>query len=151
SRPDAVAVVAGDVSVTYGELDSRSDTLAAHLRARGARSEVRIGVCIDRSVLLVISLLGILKAGAVYVPIDASYPRERIDLMIADAEVFLMLTDHRSGARLGPLACSVIRVEDALQAHFAQCEMRAPVRSIGASSAYVMYTSGSTGLPKGVL
>ncbi|HYU23837.1 MAG TPA: condensation domain-containing protein, partial [Thermoanaerobaculia bacterium] len=91
-RPDALALRCGAESLTYAELNARANRLARSLRARGAGVESRVGICMERSAAMVVAILGVLKAGAAYVPLDPAYPRERLDFMIADAGVEIVLT-----------------------------------------------------------
>jgi amino acid adenylation domain-containing protein len=126
--PDAVALTYEGESLSYAELDARANHLAHHLRAHGVSAESRVGLSMARSIDLVVALLGILKAGAAYVPLDADYPVERIDFMRKDARLELVLNSVARGAG-APLT----------------------MPRAGASLAYVIYTSGSTGLPKGAM
>lgn len=145
-RPDAVAVVAGSRTLTYHELDCHANRLARLLRARGAAADVAVGVCLPRSIDMVVAALGVMKSGAAYVPMDPAYPSDRLAFMLADADAPLVVTD--SASRLPQTACEVI-------------EMSAPELSAGPDHmpridilptdlAYLIYTSGSTGRPKGV-
>jgi len=147
--PDQVAVVFEDRRMTYRELDRRADQLAHHLKALGAGPDVRVGLLVDRSLEMVVGILGTLKAGAAYVPIDAAYPADRIAFMLADAGVTLLLTQESLLARLPADAAHVVRL-DAFDwtAAPAPAPRAADVRPV--NLAYVIYTSGSTGRPKGV-
>ncbi|MGA4844090.1 amino acid adenylation domain-containing protein [Streptomyces sp. G45] len=142
--PDAVAVVHGDVSVSYGELDRAANRVARRLRAEGVGPDVRVGVCARRGVPLVTAMLGVLKAGGAYVPLDPSYPAERLAFMLADARPALVLTDSVDLALEGVPALD-------LAADFVD-ELVTDLVPLARSAdvAYVMYTSGSTGVPKGV-
>src|SRR5262249_23559678 len=93
--PDAVAVVFDDGTLTYGELNARANQLAHHLRALGVGPEVVVGLCVERSLELLIGLLGILKAGGAYLPLDPSYPRERLAFMLADAGAPVLVTQAK--------------------------------------------------------
>ena len=108
--PDATAVVFEDASLTYGELDARANQLAHHLRALGVGPEVVVGLCVERSLEMVVALLGILKAGGAYLPLDPDYPPERLAFMLADADAPLLLTHsalHRPAARsIAPASCA---------------------------------------------
>ncbi|MEK2479516.1 amino acid adenylation domain-containing protein [Streptomyces noursei] len=146
--PEAVAVVAGAERVSYAELDARAGHLAARLRARGVGTESLVGVCLGRSADLAAALLGVLKAGAAYVPLDPAYPADRLRHMIDDSRVRLVLTDTDTAElpvfQDGVEAVRADRLEDAAED---------PPRDGGArpqNLAYVIYTSGSTGKPKGV-
>ncbi|MFD3590996.1 amino acid adenylation domain-containing protein, partial [Streptomyces sp. NPDC058683] len=148
--PGALAVVCGDEEVTYGELDDRASRLAGVLVERGVGLESVVGVMLERSVELVVALLAVLKAGGAYLPLDPSYPAERVEFMLADAGPVCVVT---SGA-LAPEAPSgvgvpVVCVDDPAVAGAAKWRGS---RSGGpGNAAYVIYTSGSTGVPKGVV
>lgn len=147
ATPDAVAVVAGAHRATYADVDRRATALAAELQARGIGPENLVGVCLGRSVEMVVALLGILKSGAAYLPLDPSYPADRLRHMTTDSGAGLWLCDaeHRAQA-LASGAADVLLVEDL------PAEAAAPVAPAvhPHDLAYVIYTSGSTGLPKGV-
>jgi amino acid adenylation domain-containing protein len=149
--PDAIAIVCGDVRVTYRELDRRANQLAHHLRRLGIGPEVLVGVALERSPELVVALLGTWKAGGAYVPLDPAYPRERLDFMIGDAGVRALLTQERC-RDLFPRGSHEVLSLDADWSRVAQ-ERPEPVGRTAAPSnlAYVMYTSGSTGRPKGAM
>ncbi|MDC3955511.1 AMP-binding protein, partial [Polyangium jinanense] len=100
--PDAVALVFAEQELTYRELDQRSNQLAHHLRALGVGPEVRVGLCVERSLEMVVGLLAILKAGGAYVPLDPGYPRERLAFMLTDARPAVLLTQQRLDGRLPP-------------------------------------------------
>ncbi|MBV9772508.1 MAG: amino acid adenylation domain-containing protein, partial [Gemmatimonadetes bacterium] len=149
--PDRVAVVFAGESLTYGELDRRADRLARHLRARGVRPEVRVGVCLERSAELLVALLGILRAGGAYVPLDPAYPAERLAYMLGDSGVRILLTEPHLRRRLPAEGVEVV-CPDAAGA-WPNGGPDGPLES-GAGPdnvAYVIYTSGSTGRPKGVM
>ncbi|MEW1751737.1 amino acid adenylation domain-containing protein [Streptomyces angustmyceticus] len=147
ATPDAVAVVAGAHRATYADVDRRATALAAELRARGIGPEDLVGVCLGRSVEMVVALLGILKSGAAYLPLDPSYPADRLRHMTTDSGAGLWLcdADHRAQALASGVA-DVLLIEDL------PAEPAAPVAPVVHPHhlAYVLYTSGSTGLPKGV-
>ncbi len=145
--PQAIALVHDDRTLTYAELDARANQLANYLRTRGVQADDRVAVLVPRSLELVVAELGVLKAGAVYVPIDPSAPAERIAYMVADSGSRVML--GLQGAALAELP-GVERVDvDALPADLSAEDPR--VARSSDEGAYVMYTSGSTGQPKGVL
>ncbi len=150
-QPRRLAVRAGDTAVTYGQLDAQSDRLAAALGLRGVRPGDRIGLCCGRGHELIAGMLGILKAGGVYVPIDPSFPDARIDLLVRDSDVQVVLADKAGRAAM---ASSVgvldIAVLDIAGVASQPAEVPAAVTASGDSIAYVIYTSGSTGTPKGV-
>ena len=149
--PDAVAVVCGDESLTYRELNRRANQVAHYLRALGVGPEVLVGLCIERSLAMVVGLLGILKAGAAYVPLDPTYPPERLAFMLEDAQPPVVLTQERLVAALPAHGAQMV----CLDAHWptiAQYSDDNPVSGATADNvAYLLYTSGSTGRPKGVL
>ncbi|MET0396223.1 MAG: amino acid adenylation domain-containing protein, partial [Longimicrobiaceae bacterium] len=144
--PGAVAVVHDDRSLTYAELNARANRLAHHLRALGVGPDARVAILMPRSVELVVSELAILKAGAAYVPIDPSFPAGRVAFMLADSGSRLVL--GRAGADL-PVPAGVERVDVDALPEGARHDPRVPLP--GGAAAYVMYTSGSTGEPKGVV
>ena len=160
-HPDATALIAPHAAahleprrVSYGELDRLADRVAARLRTEGARPGDLIGLAAGRSVEMVAGMLGILKAGAAYVPLDPAYPRERLDFMVADAGLRLILTSSHNAAAAGGSGRSVEL--DGILAGSADgpAEPAADSSSHGArpaDPAYVIYTSGSTGTPKGVV
>ncbi|WP_416978440.1 amino acid adenylation domain-containing protein, partial [Streptomyces sp. T028] len=146
--PDAVAVVCGDERVTYAELDERASRLAGVLAARGVGAESVVAVMLERSVDLVVALLAVLKAGAAYLPVDPSYPADRIGFVLDDAgPVCVVTTGVLTGVLPAGLGVPVVCVEAVGVAD----EVMAPVRTGLGGAAYVMYTSGSTGVPKGVV
>ncbi|HEV7587292.1 MAG TPA: condensation domain-containing protein, partial [Longimicrobium sp.] len=149
--PDAVAVVFEDESLTYAELNARANRLAHHLRTLGVGPEVRVGLCLERSLEMVVALLGVLKAGGAYVPLDPGYPAERIETMAADSGVAVLLTQDRLTGVLSTIAVPTIRV-DADWETIAAASAENPRSGVTARNlAYVIYTSGSTGRPKGVM
>ena len=101
SRPGAEAVSFGNQRLSYGQLESRSNQLARHLRKRGVGLETRVGICLERSLDLVVGLLGIVKAGGAYVPLDPEYPQERLRFMARDADVAVLVTDESLAGRAG--------------------------------------------------
>lgn len=145
--PDALALVWGKRRLTYRQLDEQANQLAHHLRRLGIQPEAPVGLYLERSPEMVVSLLAILKAGGVYVPLDPSYPAERIAFMVEDAGISILLTNGR--APLG-VSTSVTRVDFASEV--LDHEDTGPVPHCGCPEqlAYIIYTSGSTGRPKGV-
>jgi non-ribosomal peptide synthetase component F len=147
--PDATALVCGGRALTYAELDARANAVAAALRKQGAGPDKLVGIYMHRSVDLVVGALGILKAGAAYVPLDPTYPADRIALMIEDSGLTAILTDKTLAASAPAGAALVIDVEDAANSGAGN------LRPVGGARpenlAYVIYTSGSTGRPKGVM
>jgi amino acid adenylation domain-containing protein len=150
-RPQAVAVSFEDRQLTYGELNRRANQLAHHLRALGVGPETLVGICVERSLEMVVGLLGILKAGGAYVPLDPEYPLERLAYMLADTAAPVLLTQARLKERLPQhhRAHTVCLEED--WPAIAQQPVVNPVNYAQPQNlAYCIYTSGSTGRPKGV-
>jgi amino acid adenylation domain-containing protein len=150
--PDTVAVAFEERSLTYGELDARSNRLARRLRALGVGPEVLVGLCVERSPEMVVALLGVLKSGGAYVPLDASFPERRLALMLDDARVKVLLTEQRLRPGLPPLPDETRVVCLDSEEERIEAAPSAPLapRTTGSNLAYVIYTSGSTGQPKGV-
>ncbi|WP_147446687.1 non-ribosomal peptide synthetase, partial [Corallococcus sp. CA047B] len=148
-EPGRPAVVAVDGTLTYGALRDEAWALAARLRAHGVGRGDRVGVCLERTHRLPVALLGVLKAGAAYVPLDPHFPRERLALMAEDAGLRLTLTEQGCEARLGPEAGTLWRLDAQAQDVRDAGVERVP-GPLGMDEAYVLYTSGSTGRPKGV-
>ncbi|WP_301294624.1 amino acid adenylation domain-containing protein [Pseudomonas sp. S3E17] len=146
-RPDAVALCLDDRSISYVELNRQANRLAHHLIGQGVGPEVLVGVAVERSFDMVVSLLAVLKAGGAYVPLDPQYPRERLLHMLEDSGVRLVLT-HAHVAMPLPEGMATVDLADA---RLALCPESDPRVSVAAQNlAYVIYTSGSTGKPKGV-
>jgi amino acid adenylation domain-containing protein/non-ribosomal peptide synthase protein (TIGR01720 family) len=149
--PDAVAVVTEHAEITYSELNARANQLAHHLRRVGVRAEVLVGLYVERSLESIVGMLGILKAGGAYLPLDPTYPRTRLMLMLADTQTTVLLARHAHEADFSELPMHVVHL-DASQSLIAR-ESRANPANTGVSTddlAYVMYTSGSSGRPKGI-
>ncbi|HEY2738676.1 MAG TPA: condensation domain-containing protein, partial [Thermoanaerobaculia bacterium] len=145
--PDAVAVVFGEERLSYGELDARSNRLARHLASLGVGPEILVGLCVERSLDLVVGLLGIVKAGGAYVPLDPHDPAERLRLLLADTLVPVVVGQERWLAELPVTGLAQLVAFDGPD----QTDQTDPhVKVSPENLAYVMYTSGSTGRPKGV-
>ncbi|MBE7527124.1 MAG: amino acid adenylation domain-containing protein [Burkholderiales bacterium] len=149
-NPDAIAVVFEDQQLTYGQLNAKVNRLAHYLRAQGVGPEVLVGICVERSLKMVIGILSILKAGGAYMPIDPDYPRERIAFMLGDARPVLSLI-HTATREVLPEGISVVDMDEQWQAIAQFSEDNPPNLSQVQNLAYVIYTSGSTGRPKGTL
>jgi amino acid adenylation domain-containing protein len=148
--PEAVAVVFEGEQLTYRELNQRANQLAHHLQQLGVGSEVLVGLCVERSLDMVVGLLGILKAGGAYVPLDPGFPSERIAFMVEDAQTSVLVTQQRLLTQLPSQSTNVVCL-DADAAVLAQQSETNPLSTATAANlAYVIYTSGSTGRPKGV-
>ena len=148
NHPTKTAISFENATVTYGELNRRADQVAQFLMKRGVRAGDFVGVCLDRSPTLVAALLGVLKAGAAFVPFDAKYPPSRLQYMFDDACVRLLLTSAGQ-KRIAPPSVEVALIEKAAAELDSVTEKKRPLVSPD-SLAYMMYTSGSTGNPKGV-
>src|SRR5262245_19594893 len=148
--PDAVALEFGALQLSYEELNRRANQLARRLRRRGVGPECRVGLSLERSVEAMIALLGVLKAGAAYVPLDPAYPRERLAMIIEDAAPVILLTQQRLLGVLPTNPADLICM-DADWFHIERTSGDNPAsETLGDKIAYVLYTSGSTGKPKGV-
>ncbi len=153
--PDAVAAVFGESHATYGELDRRSNRLAARLRDFGVGPDTLVALCVERSLDMLVGLLGVLKAGGAYVPLDPRHPKDRIELVLADSEPAVVLTQSEFSVLFAGVRAPTLVFED----------LKSPISGTGSGSTpangrrrvrpenltYVMYTSGSTGRPKGVM
>ena len=149
--PDAVAVSLNGKSMTYGELRDRSNQLANHLQTLGVQKEAFVGYYGERCLEWVVSILAIFKAGGVYVPLDPTYPRDRLAYMMEDAELQLMLTVDQYAGDLSDSGVKIVRVDGDWQRIAAE-STEPPARAVRPDDlAYVIYTSGSTGKPKGAL
>lgn len=148
--PEAVALVFEGQELTYRELDEQANQLAHYLRKLGVEPEVRVGLCIERSLEMVIGLLGILKAGGSYVPLDPAYPKERLAFMLEDAETTVLITKQRILERI-PTREKVVCLDAEWQTIAQESKEKIATAITGENLAYIIYTSGSTGQPKGVL
>ena len=149
--PAAVALKFEAEQLTYQQLNERANQLAHYLRSRGVAPETRVGICVERSVAMVVGLLGILKAGAAYVALDPEYPEERLAFMMADAEVSILLTQESLLEQLSELKRENVICLDSDWSLIAEQGRENPLVEVSpANLAYIIYTSGSTGQPKGV-
>ena len=148
--PDVVAVVFEDERLSYREVDARANRLAQHLRGLGVGPEVVVGLCVERSPAMLVGLLGILKAGGAYLPLDPSYPQERLAFMLADAQAPVLLTQDALVERLPAHAARTVRLDADWPAIARHPASAPPLALHPHNPAYVIYTSGSTGTPKGV-
>ncbi|HEY5813831.1 MAG TPA: amino acid adenylation domain-containing protein, partial [Terrimicrobiaceae bacterium] len=148
--PEAVALVFGEQEITYGELDTRSSQLASYLRSLGVRRGRKVALCMESSCEMVIALVGILKAGAAYVPIDPKYPQERVSFMLRDTEASVLLT-HKGLSAAFAKDVRIVCLDTDWELMRTAAEPVEAVASRDAEDlAYIIYTSGSTGEPKGV-
>jgi amino acid adenylation domain-containing protein len=147
--PDKIAIAFEDRELTYRQVNGRANSIAAHLKALGAGPDARVGICVGRSVEMLAGMLGILKAGAAYVPLDPTYPKERLAFMVEDAQIHSLLTTRElAGGFAKRAATTLVCIEEILPTEATgnvQCE------ATPENLAYVIYTSGSTGKPKGVM
>ena len=153
SNPGGIALISGSESMTYAELDARSDELAGHLMERGIQPEDFVAIYLDRSFEMIIAIFGILKAGSAYVPIDVNYPTDRLAFMVKDAQAKVILTQTSLLKNLPETTAQVICLDqfkcDKSDALAALTSHPSPLTS--KNLAYMIYTSGSTGKPKGCM
>jgi amino acid adenylation domain-containing protein len=148
--PEAVAVTRDWESLTYAELNRRANRLAHYLRHLGVEPEIVVGICLDRSIDVVVALLGVLKAGGAYLPLDPAYPAARIEYMLADSRASVLVTGERLEGALPAYAGKVVCIDRDWPEIAAQSDANPPGGAARGNAAYVIYTSGSTGRPKGV-
>ncbi|HEV2150362.1 MAG TPA: amino acid adenylation domain-containing protein, partial [Longimicrobiaceae bacterium] len=150
--PEAAALVCGDETLTYAELNRRANRLAHYLRELGVGPDVRVALGVERSPEMLVALLAVLKAGGAYVPLDPEYPRERLAYMLRDSAPAVLLTHESLLERFGPLPAPVLALAVHASSWAEQPEGNPPRADLTPGHlAYVIYTSGSTGRPKGVL
>jgi amino acid adenylation domain-containing protein/FkbM family methyltransferase len=149
--PLAIALAFEDQELTYDELNRRANKLARRLKRGGVGPDVIAGVMMERSIEIVVALLGILKAGGAYLPLDPNYPRERLSFMLEDARPKVILTQQRFVERVASQAISVMSLDAEWDALSDESERNLEASALGDGLAYVIYTSGSTGKPKGAM
>ena len=149
--PDAIALVFEDQQLTYRELNARANQLAHSLRKSGVGPEVPVGVCLERSLEVVISLLATLKAGGVYLPLDPAYPKQRIGYMLEDSKAPIVLTQERLIQGLPDHSAQVVCLDSDRESIIRESAENLTSTVEAENLAYIIYTSGSTGQPKGVL
>ena len=148
--PEAVAVRFEEQELTYAQLNQKANQLAHYLQSLGVKPGSLVGICVARSIEMIIALLGILKAGGAYVPIDPTYPSDRIDYMLDDSQVSLLVTTEKLKATLPDNQADLICL-DTDWSLIAQCSSQNAIALVQPDNlAYIIYTSGSTGKPKGV-
>ena len=150
--PDALALVFGDHQLSYFQLNRRANQVAHHLQKLGVGPETLVGLCVERSLEMIVGLLGVLKAGGAYLPLDPKYPEERLAYMLADANIPILLTQQNLTVNLPSVHQAHIVYLDADRQAIERESDENTVSGVQADNlAYVIYTSGSTGRPKGVL
>jgi amino acid adenylation domain-containing protein len=148
--PEAVAVVFGDRKLTYLQLNQRANQLAHYLRKLGVMAEVPVGICVERSLEMIVGLLAILKAGGAYVPLDPKYPIERLQYMLEEIQAPVLLTQQALVHRLPEQPARIVCLDADKEIIAEESDENLPPATTPENLAYVIYTSGSTGRPKGV-
>ncbi len=146
----AAAALPDRVAITYRQLNNRANQLAHHLKTLGVTADVCVGICVERSVETMVGILGILKAGGAYVPLDPDYPQERLSLIVNDTQLTVILTQQQLLDRLPPHQAQVVILDTDAGIWNEYSTENLPSTGSATDLAYVMYTSGSTGQPKGV-
>lgn len=150
-NPDAIAVTFEDTELSYAELNQRANQLARHLRQFDLPHEGLVGICMDRSIEMVVSILGTLKAGGAFIPLDPVYPQERLDYMISDSSISILLTQQALAERFSTHNTRVVCVDLNWEQIAAESNENLNLEMNPFNLAYVIYTSGSTGKPKGTM
>lgn len=148
--PEAIAISFEDREMTYAELNQKANQLAHYLRKQGVGPDTLVGLCMERSIEMVLVTLGIIKAGGAYVPLDPTYPKERLALMLADSQVAVLITQSYLQESLPDHAARLICLDSDWRTILRQSRENPAILTTPDSLAYVIYTSGSTGQPKGV-
>ena len=149
--PESIAVVFEEEQLSYKELNERSNRLAHYLKHKGVKSEMLVPICLERSMEMIIGILGILKAGGAYVPIDPEYPEDRISYMLEDTGAALVLTSKGIRGKLPENDIFIIELDEEQELISKEPAVNLDVKVSPEQLAYVIYTSGSTGKPKGVM
>ena len=149
--PDAVAVLCENTQLTYQQLNQKANQLAHYLRSLGVGTKDLIGICLERSLEMVVGLLGILKAGAAYVPLDPGYPAERLAFILADTQTPIILTQEKLVTSLQADSRKVVCLDADWERIAKNCQENPVCRTTSEHLIYTIYTSGSTGQPKGVM
>ena len=146
-----MAVTFDHQALSYAELNSRANKLARYLRRFGAGPEIFVGICVERSLDMIVGLLGILKSGAAYVPLDPSYPRQRLSLIVEDSAIRVLVTQQSLIGHLGDVAAQMVCIDGDWNVIQHENGQNLNCLLSPDNAAYVIYTSGSTGRPKGVV
>lgn len=149
--PQITAVVGDQGAITYGELDARANRLAHYLRLRGVTCHTPVGLYVDRSLEMVVGLLGILKAGGAYIPLDPAYSSQRLEFVLRDTAAPLVLTQQRHSGTLQEIAADTLCLDTGWSEIAGASSEKPQIEADPCNLAYVLYTSGSTGTPKGVM
>ncbi len=151
STPDAVAVIFDNQQLTYHQLNCRANQLAHYLRSLGVKPDTLVGLCVERSLEAIVGILGILKTGGAYLPLDPEYPTERLRFMLEDAQVRVLLTQQQLVESIPQHQAHLVSLDSDWEKIAQECELNPENTATADNLAYVIYTSGSTGKPKGVL
>ncbi|MGA9381804.1 MAG: amino acid adenylation domain-containing protein, partial [Phormidium sp.] len=149
-KPDNIAVVFKEEQITYQELNQRSNKVAHYLKSLEVVAEVLVGICVERSPETIVGLLGILKAGGAYLPLDATYPQERLNFMLSDSQTQIILTQQKFVEQFTRSGVKVVCLDTDWESIEQQSQENPHSEVTSENLAYVIYTSGSTGTPKGV-
>ncbi|HKR95747.1 MAG TPA: amino acid adenylation domain-containing protein, partial [Candidatus Angelobacter sp.] len=149
--PERIAAVFEGAELTYRELDQKANNVAHYLQQRGVGPEIVVGFCVERSIEMLVGILGILKAGGAYLPLDPHYPRERLGFMLSDAQATLVITQRKFVEWFDHAADEIICLDRDWSAIGQEDSANPQAQVFSENAAYVIYTSGSTGRPKGVI
>ena len=149
-NPEAIAIVFKQQQLTYQELNQKANQLARYLQALGIKPEVLVGICVERSLEMMVGLLGILKAGGAYLPLDPTYPKDRLAYILSDSQVPVLLTQQHLVGSLPEHQASIIYLDSDWTSIAQESENNLACEVTAENLAYIIYTSGSTGQPKGV-
>src|SRR5206468_9866854 len=150
-NPDATAIISDDATLNYRELDERANRLANYLRKLGVGPDQCVGLCLERGLEMMLGVLGILKAGSAYVPLDPSYPAERLQFMLSDSKCSALLTTEALSQNIPRTSARLICLDVDSKSIERESVEPIDISLRGENLAYVIYTSGSTGWPKGVV
>jgi amino acid adenylation domain-containing protein len=150
-RPEAVALVQGTEELTYGELNRKANQLAHYLRRSGAGPEVPVAMCMERNFRMIVALLGILKAGSIYLPLASNYPKERLAYMIENAKPKVLLSEKGLALKLPQTNATIVWLDEAWPDIEQEVGKNPGYATDLQNAAYIIYTSGSSGRPKGVV